>query len=162
VNRDEKSASPALTEVQDVLDLLLRVFLAGSAVSRDLLRCVISSAVRESMEDLGLLCADPADPERYFSPVALCPVQGLYMASDWWTNPAGSPFPVVKDYVFPAIHPRTHGFLDLLAPSPCDRFLELCSGTAIAAPLASSVPNHQFASMLRGLISMGILKIELL
>jgi SAM-dependent methyltransferase len=87
------------------------------------------------MEALGILCADCAHPDQCYSPVALYPVQGLYIASDRWKNPYGSP--ISYDSVFPAIHPNTHDFLELLPASPCDKFLDLCSGTAIAALLAA-------------------------
>jgi SAM-dependent methyltransferase len=123
--------------VADALDVLLRVFLVGDSVSRDLLGGFIPSATREAMEALGILCVDPAHPEQCYSPVVLYPVQGLYIASDRWKNPDGSQAPTLKDYVFPAVHPLTHDFLELLPQSPCEKFLDLCSGTAIAALLAS-------------------------
>ena len=44
---------------------------------------------------------------------------------------------MVNDYVFPAIHPLTHEYLELLPQSPCGKLLDLCSGTAIAALAAS-------------------------
>jgi carbamoyltransferase len=137
LSRDEKSAPPAPTEVSDALDALLRVFLVGDSVRRDLLGGFIPNAARESMEALGILCVDPAHPEQCYSPVVLYPVQSLYIVSDRWRNPDGSPLPTAKDHVFPAMHPLTHDFLELLPQSPCDKFLELCSGTAIAALLAS-------------------------
>ena len=133
----EESSSPALAELSDTLDILLRVFLVGNSVSRALVDRFVPSVARESMEALGILCADPADPERCYSPVVLYPVQGLYITSDRWRNAGGSPLATPKDYVFPAIHPLTHEFLELLPQRPCDKFLELCSGTAIAALLAS-------------------------
>jgi SAM-dependent methyltransferase len=135
LSRNEKSQAPPSAEVSDALDVLLRVFLLGNSVSRDLLGKFIPSAVWETMEALGILSADPAQPDQCYSPVALYPVQGLYIASDRWKNPDGSA--ISKDYVFPAMHPLTHDFLALLPQSPCDRFLDLCSGTAIAALLAS-------------------------
>jgi len=133
----EKSKSPAPAEVSDALAALVRVFLVGSFVGRDLQRGLIPGSVRESMEALGILCPDSAHPDQYYSPVVLYPVQGLYIASDRWKSPDGSPLPTVKDYVFPTMHALTHDFLALLPQSPCDKFLELCSGTAIAALLAS-------------------------
>ena len=146
LNRDEKPAPPALAEVSDALDVLLRVFLVGNSVSRDQLGKFVPRAARESMEALGILCADPADSERCYSPVVLYPVQGLYIASDRWKNPDGSSLPIVKDYVFPAMHPLTHDFLALLPQSPCGKSLELCSGTAIAALLASKrYARHSWA-----------------
>src|SRR5208282_4177322 len=100
LSNSEKPGSPALAEVSDALDVLLQVFLAGNLVSRDLLGSFIPNAVLESMEALGILCADPAHPEQCYSPVVLYPVQGLYIASDRWKNPDGSSLPIVKDYVF--------------------------------------------------------------
>jgi len=137
LNDGESSASPARAEVSDALNVLLRVFLVGDSVSRDLLGGFIPSAARESMEALGILCVDPAHPDQCYSPVVLYPLQGLYIASDRWKNPDGSQLAIGKDYVFPALHPLTHNFLELLPQSPCDKFLDLCSGTAIAALLAS-------------------------
>jgi SAM-dependent methyltransferase len=133
-DNEQPAVAPA-AEGSDALSVLLRVFLAGKSVSRDLVAGVIPSAVRESMEALGILCADPADRERCYSPVVLYPVCGLYIASDRWKSPDGSPISI--DYVFPAIHVLTHDFLEFLPQTPCDKFLELCSGTAIAALWAS-------------------------
>ncbi len=133
LRRGEKSGPPTPAEVPDALDVLVRIFLAGRSVSRELMRRFIPSAVQESLEALGILCTDPAHPDECYSPVALYPVEGLWIASDRWRNPDGSPIPNVKDFLFPAIHPLTHGFLDLLPQSPCDRLLDLGSGTGIAA-----------------------------
>ena len=133
----EKSGASAPTEGTDALGLLLRVFLAGHSVSRELIGRLIPSAVQDSLEALGILCTDAAHPGGCYSPVALYPVEGLWIASDRWRNPDGSPVPNVQDFVFPAIHPLTHTFLDPLPQSPCDRLLDLCSGTAIAALLGS-------------------------
>jgi SAM-dependent methyltransferase len=135
--RGEKPEAPAPAELSDALDVLLQVLLEGNPVNRDLLGGFIPNPVRESMEALGILCADPLHPGQCYSPVALYPVQGLLIASDRWENLDGSSLPIEKDFVFPGIHPLTHDFLELLPPSPCDKFLDLCSGTAIAALLAS-------------------------
>lgn len=118
LSRDEKSAVPAPAEMWDALEVLLRVLLVGNPVSRDLLGGFIPSAVQESMEALGILCADPEHPEQCYSPVVLYPVQGLYIASDRWKNPEGSPLPSEKDFVFPGIHPLTHDFLSFCPKTP--------------------------------------------
>lgn len=123
------AASTASVEVSDGLDLLIRLFLAGAFVSRDLVGSFLPGAVRKSMEALGILSADSAAPERCYSPVILYPVKGLYIASNRWSNPDGSPFQMLDDYVFPGIHPLTHDFLEILPQDPCDKLLDLCSGT---------------------------------
>jgi methylase of polypeptide subunit release factors len=136
--RTENHSTAQAVEVSDVLDGLIAVFLARSSVAYDGLGEFIPGVVRDSMEALGILSADAANPELCYSPVVLYPIQDLYIISDRWQNPDGSPIPTVHDYVFPAIHPLTHDFIEALPQSPCDRFLELCSGTAIAALLASA------------------------
>ena len=133
----DKPGTASSRERPDPLGLLVRVLLAGDSVSGDLMRRLIPSAVQESMEALGILGPDPAHADECNSPVALYPVEGLLMASDRWRNPDGSPVPNVQDFVFPAIHPLTHEFLDPLPQSPCDRLLDLGSGTGIAALLAA-------------------------
>jgi hypothetical protein len=133
----ETSSSTAPAEASDAVEFLLRLFLVGNPTSHDLLDGFLPKAVRESMESLELLRTDSAHPEQCYSPVVLYPVQGLYIASDRWKNPDGSSLPAGNDFVFPGIHPLTHDFLELLPQSPCDKFLDLCSGTAIAALLAS-------------------------
>jgi hypothetical protein len=133
----ETSSSTAPAEASDALEFLLRLFLVGNPASHDLLDGFLPKAVRESMESLELLRTDSAHPEQCYSPVVLYPVQCLYIASDRWKNPDGSSLPAGNDFVFPGIHPLTHDFLELLPQSPCDKFLDLCSGTAIAALLAS-------------------------
>jgi len=146
LRRAEKPWPSPPAEKQDTLDLLSRVFLAGYSVSRELMHRFIPVAVQESWEALGILCTDPAHPGECYSPVALYPVEGLWIASDRWRNPNGSPIPNVKDFVFPAIHPLTHIFLDSLPQSPCDGLLDLGSGTGIAALLGSKhYARHSWA-----------------
>ena len=143
LSRDEKSDSRPLPEVSDALDVLVQLFLAGNSVSREELGNFIPSAVRRAMEAMGILCLDS---EQYYSPVALYPIQDLYIAPDRWKSRDDSP--KSKAYVFPAIHPLTHDFLNLLPQSPCDKFLDLCSGTADIALQASkrytfrTAPHH--------------------
>ena len=135
LSRSDEFETPSPAQVSDPLEALVQLILVGNSLSRDQLGSVIPNAAQETLEALGILCPDPAHPERCYSPLALYPLQGLYIASDRWKNPDGSP--LAKDYVFPGMHPLTHEFLQLLPQSPCDRFLDLCSGTAIAALLAS-------------------------
>jgi SAM-dependent methyltransferase len=138
----EKPEFSADSEPADALDVLLRLFLRGSRVSANDWERLIPRAVREAMEGLGMLCADAEHREQLYSTVALYPVQGLHIASDRWTNLDGSR-PAEPDFVFPAIHPFTHDLLGLLPQKPCEKFLDLCSGTAVAALLASRNYSRQ-------------------
>lgn len=73
--------------------------------------------------------------------VMLHPMHGLYIASDRprpEEDPAeGKPGRPPDDFVYPAIVANTDLFLHLLPPTPCDAFLDLCSGTGIAAMVAA-------------------------
>ncbi len=137
LSRGGKAGAPAPAEAVDTLDVLVRLFLAGSSVSRELVGRFVPSAIQECLEALGILCTDVAHADECYSLVALYPVQGLFIASDRLRNQDGSAIPMVNDYVFPAIHPLTHEYLELLPRSPCGKLLDLCSGTAIAALVAA-------------------------
>ena len=133
----QKSEPSAPKEAPNALAALMRLFLVGNSASREWLDGFIPATVQDSMEALGILCADNAQPGRCYSPVAIYPVRGLFIASDRWKNPDGSPVAAIDDYVFPAIHLLTHQFLELLPTSSCETLLDLGSGTGIAALLAS-------------------------
>ena len=123
----------ALRPTDDPLDLLISFFTLGDYAAHGAMRSLLPAAVRTSIEELGLAVRDAADPERYSSPVALYPVGDLHIVSDRWRNPDGSPFTAPDDVVYPAITRNTKVFLDMLPPVACERFLDLCSGTGIAA-----------------------------
>jgi SAM-dependent methyltransferase len=143
LSRGGRAGAPAPAEVEDTLDVLVRLFLAGSSVSRELVGRLIPSGVQGFFEALGILCTHSAHPDECYSQVALYPVQELFIASDQWRNQDGSAVPMVNDYVLPAIHRLTHEYLELLPQSPCAKLLDLCSGTAIAALLASKYYARQ-------------------
>ena len=116
----------------DCLDLLIQLFLLGDRVEEAVLEAHLPAPVRTAMEELGLLAGDQQTGGRY-APVLLYPVKELYIASDRFSNPDGSPFTAPDDVVYPAITKNTRAFLDLLPATPCERLLDLCSGTAVAA-----------------------------
>jgi methylase of polypeptide subunit release factors len=90
------------------------------------------------MEELGLLARDASRAGLVYAPVFLYPIRQLAIASDRWTNPDGSHFTPCADIVYPAISRNTYRFLGMLPAEPCRRFLDLCSGTGIAALAAAS------------------------
>jgi len=92
-----------------------------------------SIALLEGME---LLVLKPERKECYGT-VALYPVEGLYIASDRWNNPDGSPLSGPQDTVYPAFIPNTRLFLRNLPVRPGSKFLDLCAGTGIGALMAA-------------------------
>jgi SAM-dependent methyltransferase len=131
-----RSPSEPAPEIRDAADLLMSLFLLGARVEEDLLRELLPAEVLDSMANIGLLVSD--SPGAWHAPVCLYAVRHLYIASDRWTNPDGSHFTPPADIVYPAITKNTYRFTRMLPADPCERFLELCSGSGIAALEAAS------------------------
>jgi len=123
-------------EIHDVKDLLVRLFLLGSCVETKLARELLPATVLEAIAGLGLLESD--GPAICHASAVLYPIRELYIASDRWTNPDGSHFTPQADIVYPAITRNTYRFLGMLPSEPCGQFLDLCSGSGVAAIAAAS------------------------
>jgi SAM-dependent methyltransferase len=121
----------------DAFDLCLRLFLEGRALPRACLQSLAGEETVRALEALGLLEADAADPSRCACTVSLYPVRELFIVSDRWTNPDGSSRTAADDMVYSAMVRNTNSFLNLLQDAPCERFLDLCSGTGAAALYAA-------------------------
>jgi SAM-dependent methyltransferase len=70
--------------------------------------------------------------------VVLYPVGPIFIVSDRWVIPEGRDSKVPDDFVYPAITPNTVEFMATMPVTPCDTFLELCSGAGAMALLAAS------------------------
>jgi SAM-dependent methyltransferase len=126
-------ARVTLSGESDRLGFLIRLFLLGEPLGTRALESLISARALEAMKDLGLLMEDPADHARVCASVALYPVGRLFIVSDQWTTPEGNAPDLADDFVFPAITANTSQFMATLPRDPCESFLELCSGTGVAA-----------------------------
>ena len=138
-----KGAPPA--REPDELSVLTHLLLLGESYPREELESVLSSPVVEALTGLGLASLDPTDGSRLFCPVALYPVGPIFIVSDRWFAVAGKDFKAPDDIVYPAITPNTTDFLATLPVTPCDSFLELCSGTGAVALAASGYANKSWA-----------------
>ena len=138
-------ARATLSGESDGLGFSIRLFLLGEPLRTRALESVISTRALEAMKDLGLLIEDPADKGRIFASVVLYPVGRLFIVSDRWTTPEGNALALPDDFVFPAITANTSQFIATLPQDPCESFLELCSGTGVAALQAAPHANHAWA-----------------
>jgi SAM-dependent methyltransferase len=129
----------------DGLGFLIRLFLLGEPLGVKDLESVIPARALEAMKDLGLLIEDPADNARMCASVALYPVGRLLIVSDRWTTPEGNIPKLSDDFVFPALTANTSQFIATLPCQPCENFLELCSGTGVAAFEAAGHASHAWA-----------------
>jgi methylase of polypeptide subunit release factors len=141
-NRRKRATAPK--EI-DELNLLTRLLLLGESVKREELESVLSFRVVEALTSLGLADPDPADGSRLFCPVMLYLVGPVFTVSDRWMPLNGKDFNVSDDFVYPAITPNTTEFLATLPETPCDSFLELCSGTGAVALAASAYAKRAWA-----------------
>ena len=129
----------------DELSFLIRLLLLGETLKRDDLEAAVSSPVAAAIANLGLLSVESADANEVFCPFALYPVKGVLTVSDRWMPRNGKEYEVPADFVYPAIAPNTLGFLAELPETPCDRFVELCSGAGTVALAASRYSRHAWA-----------------
>ena len=127
----------AREEPRDALDVLIRLFLDGETVDRAVIRQHLPAGGARALESLGLLSGPPSDSLKQFATVLLYPTNGLWLISDLPVTAAGSPNPIPPDAVYPAITGNTRDFISSLPRTRCERFLEMCGGTGIAALMAA-------------------------
>jgi SAM-dependent methyltransferase len=129
----------------DELSFLIRLLLLGESVSKEVLESSLPSTAVDAMISLGLVIPDATDGSRLVGSVVLYPVRSLFIVSDRWFAPDGKDYKAPDDIVYPAITPNTAEFMATLPVTPCERFLELCSGTAVVALAASAYSTHTWA-----------------
>jgi hypothetical protein len=122
---EQDRAVPA--SIDDALDVLLHLFLAGRPVARAVLESHLWPDVPGLLDEHGLIAGDTEDPTLVVPTVMFYPVEDLFIASDLARNP------VRPDAVYPAIAGNTGELVALLPDDPCDALLDLCSGTAVGA-----------------------------
>ena len=128
----------ATRRIDDCLDLLVRLFLIGESVAEQELKRWVPAEVLEAASALELTARSTERPGEWFATAALYPAYGLHIVSDRWSHPEGTPCHGSPDLVFPAITENTGHFMEALPDEPCESFLDLCSGTGIAALVAAS------------------------
>ncbi len=139
-------APDPLVDFSEPARALAEVLLVGRAISRDALHRLVPEEPREVLFRLGVLAPYGDNPETFAASVALYPVKGLYIASDRWFTPAGLPVEPFADIVYPAIVKNTFDFLEALPELPCERLLDVGTGSGIGALTAARYSKHVWAS----------------
>ena len=124
-------------EPADALDVCLNLFLHGFSQPRAAVERFFGPAACELIERLGLVTTDHSDATRCYAPMALYPIYGLYLVSDQPRTLQKSLSEVQEDVVYPALPTTTSEFMASLPSTPCDRLLDLGSGTGVAALYAA-------------------------
>jgi SAM-dependent methyltransferase len=136
------------TELRDALDALIRLFLDGEAVKTATLELLLPAGGIQTFETLGILRESEREPGTHYATVFLYPTESLYIISDLGHRAAGAAGAgqLLTDVVYPAITNNTHAFLAAVPRTPCERFLEMCGGTGIAALVAARFARHAWTA----------------
>ena len=133
------------TPLRDPLDVLIRLFLDNEPVSGADAAALVPSPALEGLRSLGLVRDHRTDASRAVANVLLYPTESLYVASDVAALPEGD---AARwwDLVYAAITTNTRSFMSTMPRSRCAAFLDLCSGTGIAAlTAATTFADHAWA-----------------
>ena len=129
----------------DAIDALIRLHVHGEAVRRSAITGLLSAELLTLLETLGLLRADPAEPDTVRASCALYPVAHLQIVSDSLDAVLADRPP--PDITYPALSSNTAEFLAALPTDPCERVLDLGAGTGVAALVqASTCARHAWAA----------------
>lgn len=123
--------------IEDGLELLTQLFVDGHYAARDQIESRLSPGALETLASLGLLTPSAHNRELWAASVMLYPRAGLYLTSDRPRAVDGSPVEGIEDIVFSALTDNTERFLELLPDEGCGSFLDLGTGTGVAALIAA-------------------------
>jgi methylase of polypeptide subunit release factors len=129
------------TEPTDTLSFLVLLFLDGNGLPWETVRSILSSDEMGLLEALGLLRPAVADADYCVSPVALFPIEDIYIVCDRLESMETIGDGLPPDLVFSPLTPETLRFIGLMPRPACEDYLEICGGTGAAALLAA----RQFA-----------------
>jgi SAM-dependent methyltransferase len=113
---------------------LASLFLQGKSLDPDEFCRTLGDELARLLDNLGLVQKENG---RIVATVAMYATNGLYIVSDRWCGVDGQKYEPPADVVYPAVLGTTRGYLGAIPATPCKSFLELCSGTGIAALLAA-------------------------
>jgi methylase of polypeptide subunit release factors len=133
-------------DLRDSLDLLIRLFMDAEMVEWRWIRAHLPEPAIAAFGALGLLVTAPSTPTDAHATVLLYPTEGGLVVSDLNADPdRTAPEPSPLDVVYPAITKNTQRFMASQSTAPCEHFLELCSGTGVAALRAARFARHAWA-----------------
>jgi len=131
--------------VQDGLELLTQLFVDGHYAARHQIESLLPPGAVDTLTSLGLLTPHVHNRELWAGTVMLYPRAGLYLASDRARPADAGPTEAMPDIVFSALTEDTERFLQLLPDEPCGAFLDLGTGTGVAALSAAGSARQVWA-----------------
>jgi SAM-dependent methyltransferase len=132
------------TSLNDGLDALIRLFLDAMPLPEARLRYLLPMETVSALESLGLVIQMGRQGD-FFGTVRLAPVESVYISSDRY--PPLDPEMILdgRDIVFDPLSWNTGDFLKHLPRAECGTMLDLCTGSGVAALLASGWARRVWA-----------------
>lgn len=128
--------------VERPLDVLVRLFMDSEAVENGHIDHFLGADARALLTSLGLLQPDPLNAQASVATVLLYPTVGLWIVSDRTiavrSSVASAAGKLREDAVYPALTASVRVFLSTLPVTLSGDYLELCSGTGIAALMGAA------------------------
>lgn len=118
----------------DPAEILIGLFLRGGRLPAAELEAALGSQAQTDLQAAGLIAETGGMLQ---GTARVRPMLGLYVASDLWDTAADAGQPMADDVVFPPDISNTLTYLSYLPLTPCDRFLEACGGSGVAAVVAA-------------------------
>lgn len=130
------------TPIELPLDVLVRLFMDSEMVPSAAVDRLLGAGARALLTSLGLLQEVPFDASLSVATVLLYPTPGPWIVSDRTVRvqPAGAKIEHVvrDDAVYPAVTSSVRAFLSTLPAYPVADYLDLCSGSGIAALIGAA------------------------
>jgi len=142
---DLRSRRERAESIGDALELLTQLFVDGQYATRDQIASLLPHGALEALAALGLVRPNAYNSDLWAATVMLYPRSGVLLASDRPTALDSGAVQDVQDIVFSALTDNTERFLELLPGEPCDCFLDLGTGTGVAALVAAGAARHVWA-----------------
>lgn len=140
-----RASDSAQRPFEHALDVLVRLFMQGESVERTTIDSLLGDGACVLLESLGLI-KPSASAEQRVSTVLMYPTEGPWLVSDRSIAIARahglSETALPTDAVYPAVTGSVRVFLCTLPLRQGGEFLELCSGTGIAALMGAMAGAH--------------------
>lgn len=116
------------------LEIIARVLADSHKVRREAMAKAVGADHVDNMMALGLITAEDGWLQ---ATVRLRPMFSVWVVSDLWPEGGEASGNIADDAVMPADVSNTLKYLSYMPISPCERFLEMCGGSGIAALIAA-------------------------
>jgi SAM-dependent methyltransferase len=144
--RNIRQGREVVHSAEETLDALILLLMDGEYVERATLERRLPPGALPLMESLGVTAFEPGRPELCFGALTLFPVEGLLLANDRASAPDNTPFTLGPEAVYPAATANTLQFLAAMPRNACDSFLDIGTGTGVAALSAASFARHAWGT----------------